>query len=96
MYLLFQNGEICISGGRDRGMALWNVLDIAPHDQSYNLTTSANVEPKHIKHDAHSGWVWDLAADNIDYASAIYSASWDNTVKAWDLGRGLICKQKFQ
>ncbi|CAB3241039.1 unnamed protein product [Arctia plantaginis] len=94
--LLLNNGEICISGGRDRGIAVWNVLDIAPHDQSDNLTTSANVEPKHIKHHAHAGWVWDLAADNIDYASSVYSASWDNTVKAWDLARGLDCKQKFR
>lgn len=77
-------------------MALWNVLDIDPHDQSDNLTTSANAKPKHIRHDAHAGWVWDLAADSIDSASTIYSASWDNTVKAWDLATGLECKQTFQ
>lgn len=94
--LLLNNGETCVSGGRDRGMALWNVLDIDPHDQSDNLTTSANAKPRHIRHDAHTGWVWDLAADNLDSASTVYSASWDNTVKAWDLATGLECKQTFQ
>ncbi|XP_075975364.1 F-box/WD repeat-containing protein 9-like [Anticarsia gemmatalis] len=94
--LLVNNGEVCVSGGRDRGMALWNVLDIAPHDQSYTLTSTAVAKPKHIRHDAHTGWVWDLAADSIDSASTIYSASWDNTVKAWDLERGLERKQVFQ
>ncbi|KAF9795004.1 hypothetical protein SFRURICE_011135 [Spodoptera frugiperda] len=94
--LLVNNGEICISGGRDRGMALWNVLEISPHDESDNVTTFTDAKPKQIRHDAHAGWVWDLAADNINSASTIYSASWDNTVKAWDLEGGFECKQSFR
>lgn len=77
-------------------MALWNVLDISPHDKSDNVTTFTDAKPKQIRHDAHAGWVWDLAPDNIDSASIIYSASWDNTVKAWDLATGLECVQTFR
>ncbi|CAG9796411.1 unnamed protein product [Diatraea saccharalis] len=94
--LLLNNGELCISGGRDRGMALWNVLDITPHDKSDNMTTLTDAKPKHIKYDAHSGWVWDLAPDNIESATKVYSASWDNTVKVWDLATGLECIETFK
>ncbi|KAJ8736145.1 hypothetical protein PYW08_006801 [Mythimna loreyi] len=94
--LLVNNGDLCISGGRDRGLALWNVLDIHPHDESDNITTFTDAKPKLIKHDAHAGWVWDLAADSIDSATTIFSASWDNTVKAWDLETGFECKQVFR
>lgn len=94
--LLVNNGEICISGGRDRGMALWNVLDISPHDKSDNVTTFTDAKPKQIRHDAHAGWVWDLAPDNIESASTVYSASWDNTVKAWNLETGFECIQTFR
>uniref|UniRef100_A0A2A4K4A6 F-box domain-containing protein n=1 Tax=Heliothis virescens TaxID=7102 RepID=A0A2A4K4A6_HELVI len=94
--LLVNNGEICVSGGRDRGMALWNVLDISPNDESDVITTFTDAKPKQIRHDAHAGWVWDLAADSIDSATTIYSASWDNTVKVWDLEAGFECKQTFR
>lgn len=77
-------------------MALWNVLNISPHDESDNITTFTDAKPKKIRYDAHAGWVWDLAADSIDSATTIYSASWDNTVKAWDLEAGFEPKQTFR
>ncbi|KAL0901293.1 hypothetical protein ABMA27_006583 [Loxostege sticticalis] len=94
--LLVNNGELCISGGRDRGMALWNVPDITPQDQSDNAPTLSEAKPKHIKHDAHAGWVWDLAPDCIDSATKVFSASWDNTVKVWDLETGFECIETFK
>ncbi|KAJ2948084.1 hypothetical protein O0L34_g9882 [Tuta absoluta] len=96
--LLVNNGELCVSGGRDRGIALWNVLKISPHDKSDNTVVSltlSEAKPKYIR-DAHAGWVWDLAADNVNSASNIYSASWDNTVKAWDLATEFTCLQTFR
>lgn len=77
-------------------MALWNVSDITPQDQSDTTTTLTDVKPKHIKHDAHAGWVWDLAPDRIDSATKVFSASWDNTVKAWDLETGFECIGTFK
>lgn len=91
-----QKGEVCISGGRDRGIALWNVQDIEPHNQDDKSTSFSDTKPRHIRYDAHAGWVWDLAPDNIDGATKIYSASWDNTVKAWDLETGFECVETFQ
>ncbi|CAG4977776.1 unnamed protein product [Parnassius apollo] len=94
--LLANRGQICLSGGRDRGMAFWHVKDIKLSEGIDDTTVLRDVKPRHIKHDAHAGWVWDLAADNIENASTIYSASWDNTVKAWDLASGLNCIQTFR
>lgn len=77
-------------------MALWNVPDITPQDQSDNAPTLSEAKPKHIKHDAHAGWVWDLAPDCIDSATKVFSASWDNTVKVWDLEAGFECIETFK
>ncbi|CAK1540218.1 unnamed protein product [Leptosia nina] len=85
--LLLNKGEICVSGGRDRSLAMWNVLE---------MSTSADIKPMKIRHDAHAGWVWDLAADNTDCATTVYSASWDNTVKAWDITSDLTCVETFK
>lgn len=94
--LLINDGRMCVSGGRDRGMALWNVMDIKPHFESDNVTTFAKPNPRAIKHDAHEGWVWDLATDDYKKTTKIYSASWDNTVKLWDLTTGLDCVEVFR
>lgn len=85
-----------MSGGRDRGMAFWHVKDLKVNNIDDDTIIMRNAKPRHIKHDAHAGWVWDLAADNIDNASVVYSASWDNTVKAWDLTSGLNCIETFR
>ncbi|XP_053615320.1 F-box/WD repeat-containing protein 9-like [Plodia interpunctella] len=98
--LLVNKGEVCVSGGRDRGMALWNIQDIKSGDivipDVECSTTVTDTKPRHIRYDAHSGWVWDLAPDNMDAAKKIFSASWDNTVKAWDLETGFECIETFQ
>ncbi|XP_068626487.1 F-box/WD repeat-containing protein 9-like [Battus philenor] len=93
--LLANRGEVCLSGGRDRCMALWHVEDIQICENT-DKTEIREVKPRFIKTDAHGGWVWDLAADNIENASVFYSASWDSTVKAWDLESGLKCIETFK
>ncbi|VVC95167.1 unnamed protein product [Leptidea sinapis] len=81
-----KKGQMCFSGGRDRSLAQWTIKD---------LTQQNDFKPSRIRLDAHSGWVWDLAANSVDNASVVYSASWDNTVKAWDITSGLECIQSF-
>ncbi|XP_013197209.1 F-box/WD repeat-containing protein 9 [Amyelois transitella] len=94
--LLVNNAEICVSGGRDRGIALWRVQDVKPSVENEYCNIVTDVRPRHIRYDSHSGWVWDLAADNMEAATKIFSASWDNTVKAWDLEAGFACLETFQ
>ncbi|XP_045527284.1 F-box/WD repeat-containing protein 9-like [Pieris brassicae] len=86
--LLLNKGGVCVSGGRDRSLALWNVLEMNPE--------VSDLKPIRMRHDAHVGWIWDLAADNADSATILYSASWDNTVKAWDLAADFNCVETFK
>lgn len=74
--LLMHDGNICISGARDRSLVYWT------------LPTNENESPKSVSmDDAHAGWIWDLTA--ID--DTVYSCSWDRTVKAWSLtNTGLV------
>ncbi|OWR43533.1 F-box/WD repeat-containing protein 9-like [Danaus plexippus] len=92
--ILVNKGNICISGGRDRCLALWNVGDIRP-EVNNEESLLKDIKPTKIRHDAHTGWVWDLATDEVDNASIVYSASWDNTVKAWDISSGFECIETF-
>lgn len=73
--LLMQNGNICISGARDRSLACWR-LPTAENERENSTCIEL----------AHNGWIWDLTAiDNM-----VYSCSWDKTIKAWALtGAGL-------
>lgn len=89
-----QYGDLCISGGRDRSLALWRVPAVASADIDEH--NHSNAKPEKLHHDAHTGWVWDLAADCPDNARMIYSASWDNTVKAWDLETEFTHTQDFK
>ncbi|XP_026497954.2 F-box/WD repeat-containing protein 9-like isoform X1 [Vanessa tameamea] len=91
--ILVNKGQTCISGGRDRCLALWNVLDIQIDDNIDTVLT--DLKPTKIRHDAHAGWVWDLATVDVDSANTVYSASWDNTVKAWDINCGFECIETF-
>ncbi|GBP84824.1 hypothetical protein EVAR_32723_1 [Eumeta japonica] len=91
-----ENGKLCISGGRDRSLILWDMSTIKPADEFECIHTSIKNQPAKICADAHLGWVWDLAADSENAATTVYSASWDNTVKAWDLNNGLAPLQTFQ
>ncbi|XP_063548141.1 F-box/WD repeat-containing protein 9-like [Cydia strobilella] len=105
--LLVNNGELCISGGRDRGMALWCVADISPSGPEVATPSRAPgggvahavlaaTQPRHIRHGAHEGWVWDLAADCEHNTKFVYSASWDNSVKVWDLNRDFTAVHSFR
>ncbi|XP_041974848.1 F-box/WD repeat-containing protein 9-like [Aricia agestis] len=93
--LLMNQGKTCISGGRDRCIALWDVKDIESNASSEHETVLTGLKPTKLKHDGHGGWVWDLATDE-DVPNIIYSASWDSTVKAWDIETGLECLETFQ
>lgn len=68
--LLMHDGNICISGARDRSLVCWK------------LPTAENEKEEPMRIDAaHNGWIWDLAAlDNN-----VYSCSWDQSVKGWKL-----------
>ncbi|XP_076234420.1 F-box/WD repeat-containing protein 9 [Calliopsis andreniformis] len=68
--LLMQNGNICISGARDRSLVWWK---LPTKENDRENTTCIN--------SAHDGWIWDLTA--ID--NTVYSCSWDQNVKAWTL-----------
>ncbi|XP_051159722.1 F-box/WD repeat-containing protein 9-like [Leptopilina boulardi] len=68
--LLMHNGQLCISGARDRTLVLWRL----PNDENKCLK-SVTVDL------AHKGWIWDLTSIN----DTIYSCSWDRTIKAWTL-----------
>lgn len=74
-------------------MAILNVSDLVASENS-SEALYANTNMRQIREDAHAGWVWDLSPDCPDSASIIYSASWDNSVRAWDLGT-FECIQKF-
>lgn len=68
--LLMHDGKICISGARDRSLVCWN-LPVEEND--HVRYTSIDL--------AHNGWIWDLIAiDNM-----VYSCSWDQNIKAWNL-----------
>ncbi|XP_039758323.1 F-box/WD repeat-containing protein 9-like isoform X2 [Pararge aegeria] len=93
--ILVNEGKTCISGGRDRCLALWNIIDFQSDENRGDNLVQNDLKPTKIKHDAHSGWVWDLATSDVP-ESYIYSASWDNTVKAWDIRSDFECVETFQ
>lgn len=68
--LLMHNGQLCISGARDRTLVLWRL----PDDED-KCAKSMSVDL------AHNGWIWDLTS----IGDTIYSCSWDKTIKAWNL-----------
>lgn len=74
--LLMQDGNICISGARDRSLVCWK-LPTEENEREKSMTIGS----------AHNGWIWDLAA--ID--NTVYSCSWDQSIKAWTLtNTGLV------
>ncbi|KAK1118446.1 hypothetical protein K0M31_015144 [Melipona bicolor] len=74
--LLMQDGNICISGARDRSLVCWKLSTEENYSENYTCIDFA-----------HDGWIWDLAA--ID--DTVYSCSWDQSVKAWTLtSTGLV------
>lgn len=65
-----------MTGSRDRTLALWDTKSILKDNLNTPLTLRMN---------AHTGWIWDLHDDG----STLYSASWDKTVKLWDIATSL-------
>lgn len=88
-----------MSGSRDRSIALLNMSDIisiaCQEDKEREDPVLYEGRPLKMVNDAHSGWVWDLVPDHPDSATTVYSASWDNSVKAWDL-ETFECLEKFR
>lgn len=74
-------------------MAILNVSDILASENG-SETIYPKSKLRQIREDAHTGWVWDLSSDYLDSASIVYSASWDNSVRAWDLAT-FECIEKF-
>lgn len=60
-----------------------DVISTISHDEKDQIFYEN--KPMKMLNDAHAGWVWDLAPDYSDCTTTVYSASWDNSVKAWDL-----------
>ncbi|XP_026674387.1 F-box/WD repeat-containing protein 9-like isoform X2 [Ceratina calcarata] len=80
--LLMQDGNICISGARDRSLVCWKLSTKRNEKGSYKCIEFA-----------HDGWIWDLAA--ID--NTVYSCSWDQTVKSWTLtNTGLVHSKTYE
>uniref|UniRef100_A0A1B6CZ55 F-box domain-containing protein n=2 Tax=Clastoptera arizonana TaxID=38151 RepID=A0A1B6CZ55_9HEMI len=77
---LIQNGDIVITGSRDRNIALWKV-----HEDS--------TQPFKYKANAHLGWVWDMA---IESGNRFYSGSWDSMIKLWDIEAELVQVSGFK
>lgn len=75
--LLMKKGNLCVTGSRDRNLALWNVP----------LMMKGETNPKAYKLNAHTGWIWDLCENPTHHT--LYSASWDKTVKIWALDNGI-------
>lgn len=44
----FQRGELCVSGSRDRNLAVWDVKTCNPRPLTFT--------------EGHKGWIWGLAA----------------------------------
>ncbi|XP_014277563.1 F-box/WD repeat-containing protein 9 isoform X2 [Halyomorpha halys] len=72
---ILPNHGICVTGGRDKMMCLWNL------DFKKNPLLLA-------KEKSHNGWVWDIAFCQQD---EFFSCGWDNTIKGWNLSNQLSC-----
>ncbi|XP_063238516.1 F-box/WD repeat-containing protein 9-like [Bacillus rossius redtenbacheri] len=81
--LLLKEGSLCVSGARDRSLVVWR---LPPRDEEGPPSSATKAA-------AHEGWIWQLVSPGEE---ALYSASWDHTVKLWDLGPSLVNVSTFR
>ncbi|KAL7294687.1 hypothetical protein TKK_0011989 [Trichogramma kaykai] len=75
--LLMHKGETCVSGGRDRSLAISRL----PNEERLQCEST-------IQSNAHKGWIWGLTS----IEDTIFSCSWDGKVKSWAIVEtGLRC-----
>ncbi|RDD43662.1 F-box/WD repeat-containing protein 9 [Trichoplax sp. H2] len=69
---IFDHGQYCLSGSRDKSVNIWSLDQQLRGDPSkYHIGSL----------DGHNGWVWTLEECN----NTVYSGSWDHNVMIWDL-----------
>ncbi|XP_071799264.1 F-box/WD repeat-containing protein 9-like [Asterias amurensis] len=72
---LMQNGEICVSGSRDRSFCVWDLRRLDQTNQEKSIK-AAQVKST----DGHKGWVWHVTSkDNV-----VCTSSWDQWINLWD------------
>lgn len=79
--LLLESGKICVSGSRDRSIAVWN----APRNENEKPVFTQ-------KQLAHDGWIWEI----VNAHDTIFSCSWDNTIKSWSLNSQIKLGNTFR
>ncbi|UYV65619.1 FBXW9 [Cordylochernes scorpioides] len=75
---LLEEGRICASGSRDHSLKIWDISRLAG-GVSDHLSSLISIIPE-----AHLGWIWAM----VQGRGCLYTGSWDNTVRSWDLGDG--------
>ncbi|XP_077861586.1 F-box/WD repeat-containing protein 9-like, partial [Saccoglossus kowalevskii] len=83
---LMQDGDICLSGSRDRSVAIW---DLRKLDNWSPSQSTSKVKVKTLEN--HKGWVWAVTSFN----NTLCTASWDCKVKLWDMQAGGVEIQNF-
>lgn len=81
---LFDKARLCVSGGRDKLLCLWNLED---------LTSGGITKPTAVKTSAQAGWIWEIASHEEDN---FFTCGFDSTVKQWSIGRELESIRVFQ
>ncbi|XP_065834580.1 F-box/WD repeat-containing protein 9-like [Oscarella lobularis] len=71
---LLPNLGLCLSGGRDRLVHVWNVSNLTNEPSKGPIQTLTG----------HSGWVWSLASDPSS-SGIVCTGSWDHRVMVWHL-----------
>lgn len=78
----FQNGSVCVSGGRDRSIVVWDLSELV---RGTGAESPDYKPPYTVKDGAHLGWIWDFAS----IEDRLYSCSWDTYITRWSLQQQL-------